>query len=213
MFSAQDEESRCLRHGYNQFCRTQSFAWCERVDCPDATRFRESETLGAPVMSASDTPNDAQEEGAPETFGPAPVFHPLDGNTSYSPRCVVDLCMLKLVSSVLSHIFAIRRVMEEEGDDHGLAEISCEHFLGTGWQAVFLKKFCVQLDHGDAGNVEQDLIALSDGHTNLMARPNPRFKQSHASNVVLIADNRDLDLTTVLPVTTEFRLSDVSHTM
>ena len=46
-----------------------------------------------------------------------------------------------------------------------------------------------------------------------MARPDPRYRQAHASDIVLVADNRDLDLSQVLSAGSEFRMSDVSHTM
>ena len=185
-FSFRDDESLCLRHGYNIYCRTQVFAFCQRYDCPDAVRCRQVD---------SDHP-----------YGEGPL---------HEPTCVVNKCMLKLISCVLSHVLRMKRIVEEEDDgtDYGLDVLSCERFLGIGWQAPFLKKFCVQLDHGEAGNAAQDLIALDEDVQNLMARPDPRYRQAHASDIVLVADNRDLDLSQVLSAGSEFRMSDVSHTM
>ena len=40
-FSFRDDESLCLRHGYNIYCRTQVFAFCQRYDCPDAIHSRQ----------------------------------------------------------------------------------------------------------------------------------------------------------------------------
>ena len=183
-FSDRDDQSLCLRHGFNLFERTQVFSWCRRYDCPDAVRLRSVD--------------------APNPFGDVDVL---------APRCIVDKFMLRLVSCVLRHIFNMRRVMEDEEDDFGLEALSCERFLGVGWQATFLKKFCTKVDHGNAGNADRDLIALEEENVNLMTRPDPLYRQAHASDVFLIPQNPDLNLTHVLPVETEFRMSDVSHTM
>ena len=136
------------------------------------------------------------------------------GDAVLTPRCRVDIYMLKLVSNVLSHVLTIRQIMADEDDDQGLeGALSCERFLGVGWQANFLKRFCVELGPDHAGEEEHDLIALQGEQVNLRPRPSPRYRQAYPSTVVLVDEDRDLDLTTILPLETEFNMSDVSHTM
>ena len=174
----------CLRHGFNHYERTQVFHWCRRHDCPDAVRLR---------LIQQDNPF---------------------GDIDYAaPSCVVNQFMLRLVSCILSHIQNMRRVMDEDESDYGLGVLSCERFLGIGWQAIFLKRFCVQVERGVPSSAAQNLIALDNNRATLMQRSDPVYRQAHPSSVILLPENRDLDLTQVLPIDAEFHMSDVSHTM
>ena len=122
--------------------------------------------------------------------------------------------MLKLVTCVLGHVVAIRKVIDTTDDfDYKLEGVSCERFLGTGWQANFFKRFSQCVDPGTAVDADRDLIALSEDTENLMPRPDARYIQVYPSTVSLVDDCEELDLTQVLPFHTEFRLSDISHTM
>ena len=130
------------------------------------------------------------------------------------PRCVVDIFMLKMVSCVLSHVLEMQKIVSEDStSDYGMGSISCERFLGTGWQAHFLKKFCTQINAGAADETGRNLISLNENPRESLAHSNPRYVQLFSSTETLVDDCSDLDLTQVLPVYSEFTLSDVSHTM
>ena len=183
-FRRRDDNNMCLRHGFNHYERTQVFHWCRRYDCPDAARLR---------LIQADNP-----------FGNVDL---------QAPTCIVNKFMFRLVSCVLSHIFNMRRIMDQEEDDYGLETLSCERFLGIGWQATYLKRFCQKVEHVNADADGRDLIALGSDHENLLKSTDPLYRQAHATDTVLLEENRELDLTQVLPVEIEFHLSDVSHTM
>ena len=189
-FSFQDEECLCLRHGFNKFKQNHVFYWCQRFDCPDKVRFRCS----------------AENVKFMEPYNVKVDILP--------PRCVVDIFMLKLVSCVLSHVLEIQRIVQEDDTfDYGMGSVSCERFLGVGWQATFLKSFCTQVDAGDADESGRNLISLNESPVENLARSNPRYLQLFSSTVTLVDDCRDVDLTQVLPIYTEFTLSDLSHSM
>ena len=158
-----------------------SFYWCERRECPDNVRFNEAGVL---------------------------LDHD-NRDPSFAPSCVVDLFMLKLVSCVLAHVFELRSLVDSDDYDYGLDNITCERFLGVGWQAIFLQKFCTTVTR--VGNDVENLISFnSDDAVPPHAQ---QYVQAYPSNVHLVDNVHDLDLTQVLPVGTDFTLHDLSHTM
>lgn len=135
----------------------------------------------------------------------------------FAPRCVVDVFMLKMISCVLSHVLVMKHIIEETDDyDYEMQEISCERFLGIGWQADFFKRFVQPVDSGVAGDLTHNLISLNEDSTSstpLMDRLDPRFRQAFPSTVTLVNECEDINLTQVLPIGTIFKMSDISHSM
>ena len=180
-FSHKDARNCCLRAGYSRYLVTHSFSWCERADCPDNVRLNE---VGALLDHVSSAPN-------------------------FSPTCVVDIFMLKLVSCVLGHVLKMRSLLLDNELEYGMGNVTCERFLGLDWQATFIRKFCVPVVH--VSDAQADLICLEPGMVN---PPQVQYyQQAFAPTVTLFNELQDLDLSQVLPRRTVFTLDDLRHTV
>ena len=176
-----DDRNQCLRHAYSNYRARHCFSWCNRPGCPDNARLNEAGVL----------------------------LDYLNTDPHFSPGCVVDLFMLKLVACILGHVFRLREIVAEDDYDYGLGEISCERFLGLDWQANFVRKFCTPVVPAPANG--EDLITFDVGEV-----PHPQvqhYRQAFQSNVHLVDDAADLDLSQVLPRDSVFTMRDLSHTL
>ena len=130
----------------------------------------------------------------------------IDG-PQFPPTCVVDQFMLKLVSCILSHVLELRRLMSEPNVDYGLDPPNCQHFLGFGWQYNFLRKFCTPVVAPPLGL--DDLLDFTPGEA--VPPSIQHYRQSFASDVVLVDGIPDLNISQVLPVDATFTMSDLRH--
>ena len=176
-----DARNCCLRAGYSRYLVTHSFSWCERAECPDNVRLND---VGALLDHVNDAPN-------------------------FSPTCVVDIFMLRLVSCVLGHVLQMRTLLLDNELEYGMGNLTCERFLDLDWQAVFIRKFCVPVVEAPHGLA--DLIAFEPGVVNPPLIQ--RYRQAFPSSVDLFPGNEDLNLSQVLDQEVTFTLSDLQHTV
>ena len=178
-----DAQNCCLRSGYSRYLVTHSFSWCTRAECPDNIRLNE---VGALL----------------DTLGVTEPPH-------FSPSCPVDQFMLKLVSSVLSHVVHIRTILADEEYGYGMDSVTCEHFLGLDWQATFIRKFCTPVVN--VSGAQDDLISFEPGMVN--PPQTQYYRQAFDCTTTMFNGVEDLDLTQVLPRSTAFTLDDLRHTI
>ena len=132
---------------------------------------------------------------------------PFNTSPHFTPTCVVDRFMLKLVSCVLSHVLELRQLITEPNASYGLSLPNCEHFLGFGWQYNFLRKFCTPVVV--LAQPDQDMIQFGPGEVDPPVIQ--QYRQAFPSAVTLFPGVQDLDISRVLPLETVFTMSDLRH--
>ena len=117
--------------------------------------------------------------------------------------------MLKLVSCVLGHVLKMRSLLLDNELEYGMGNVTCERFLDLGWQAVFLRKFCVPVVL--APRDQADLIAFEPGVVN--PPQVQHYRQAFPSCVDMFPGNDELNLSQVLSQEVAFTLNELQHTV
>ena len=173
-----------MREAYERYQDEHYFRFCRRDNCPDARRKAEHCRLRR------------QDYESPFLACP-----PFDARTSYvsstpqeAPICIVNRYMLKLISTVMAHVYQLCLLLNEPYASNALTTVTCETFLSRGWQGHFIRSFC-QPAH-QSGSAPGPLISFD-------AQPLAPSNLAQTYRLVIPVDNetvigqRDLHLSRV----------------
>ena len=186
-----DDRNKCLREAFSHYGDEHYFRFCRRFGCPDAERMAQYQA------------DRRQDFTTPDLSCP-----PFDFMTAHitsvpqrAPTCVVNIFMLKLISTVMGHVFALRKLLKEPGNSTTITSVTCEHFLHRGWQGKFLRTYC-QPAHV-VGESQGNLIGL-DGEVPPPASLTQTYRLTVPVSKEVVPDHKDSNLSTLYDSTIVF---------